>query len=149
MLARGEHERLRAVVLDAAAKVLDLEPVAREFVQLLVVAVDDQLDDVLERAVHAVRQRLEAARERGARVERVLRGEPEPVVEVVLARRRAPGGGCPAGRGRRPARRPRPRSASLSVPCGAASCAVTARPCSEPRSTEEPCISIDGASWRL
>src|SRR4051794_41429354 len=39
--------------------------------------------------------------------------------------------------------------ASSSVPWRRVSCAVTARPCSVSRASDEPSISIDGASWRL
>ena len=38
--------------------------------------------------------------------------------------------------------------ASPSVSWRRLSCAVTARPCSVSRATEEPSISIDGDSWR-
>src|SRR4051794_23688265 len=58
-LARRRHERLRAVVLDAAAQVLDPEQVARELAQLVVLAIHDQLDDVLQDPVHRVREQLE------------------------------------------------------------------------------------------
>jgi hypothetical protein len=48
VLARRQHERLRAVVLDAPAQILSSQPPGGELLQLLVVAVDDKLDVELD-----------------------------------------------------------------------------------------------------
>ena len=87
-VARREHERLGALVLDATAHVLDLEPITRQGAELLVLAVHDELDDVLERPVHGVGQQLEPLRDLLLpSAQLVARRQAEPVVEVVLARR--------------------------------------------------------------
>ena len=55
-------------------------------VQLLVVAVHDEFDDVLQRAVHRVGHELEPGRQLFPTAQLGARGEAEPLVEVVLAR---------------------------------------------------------------
>src|SRR4029079_9130805 len=81
-LARRQDERFGAVVLDAPAEILDLEGVVRELAQFVVLAVNHELDDVLQHLGHVVGQRLQALRERLKRLQLVVRREAEPVVEV-------------------------------------------------------------------
>src|SRR3954453_22384187 len=86
-LARRQHERLRAVVLDATAQVVDFEPIAGQGAELVVAAVHDQFDDVLECPVHRIGHQLERFPDLFPSAQLGARREAEPVVEVVLARR--------------------------------------------------------------
>src|SRR4051812_4597753 len=85
-LAWRQHEGLGALVLDATPHVLDLEPVAGHDAELLVVAVHDELDDVLERPVHPVGHQLQRFGDLLRSAQLVARRQAEPAIEVVLAR---------------------------------------------------------------
>ena len=85
-LARRQHQRLGAVVLDATAQVLDSESIARRDAELLVVAVHDEADDVLQDSEHRLGHELERFDDL-SRPPNSWLGVVEPAVEVVLAGR--------------------------------------------------------------